>query len=435
MFRSISERFSLNPSQKSKRKFVRKTQPATKPVKNTRDRTLHLKVDVILFLTVVVLLVVGMIMVYSSSYDFSQLVWDDSGHIFNRQLIVLVLGVIAMVVLAFFDYHKLKKFALLGLIVVVISLFAVLIIGDERHGAARSLFSGSVQPSEFAKLAIVIYLAVWLYAKREFLNKVTFGLIPLAIILGVMSALVLLQPDLSAVFTIMFLGFVMFIVAGGDFRQIGLVFLLAVIAGWLTLQLFPTGATRIEEFLLGLRDPTQASYHVRRSFEAFVKGGWPGVGIGNSETKLTGLPVPHTDSVYAVVGEETGMIGAVGLLVLFLLVLWRGLAIARRAPDEMGSLLAAGLSVWIAFEAFVNMAGIVNVIPFAGNALPFISAGGSNLFVSLVAIGIILNVSRLSVENDEEKGSIFSAAIDLRRRDGRGSVPRARRTAGAKTNR
>jgi cell division protein FtsW len=435
MFRSIGERFNLNPSRKLKTTSRRRTKPAKNRVTESRGRTLHLKFDVILFLSVIILTVFGMIMVYSSSYDFSQTEWGDSGHIFRRQLLVLGLGIIAMVVLAYFDYHKFKDFALPGLIIIIISLFAVLIIGDERHGAARSLFNGSVQPSEFAKLAIVLYLSVWLYAKRERLNNITFGLIPLAVILGVMSAFVLLQPDISAVFTIMFLGVVMFIVAGGDLRQIGFVLILAILAAWLTLQLFPTGAQRMEEFILGLRNPSEASYHVRRSFEAFVNGGWSGVGIGNSTTKVTGLPVPHTDSVYAVVGEETGMVGAVGLLVLFLLVLWRGLTIARRAPDEMGALMAAGLSIWLAFEAFINMAGIVNVVPFAGNALPFISAGGSSLFVCMVAIGILLNISRLSIVKDDEKGSLFSAVIDLRRRDGRGSVPRARRSTGAEVKR
>jgi cell division protein FtsW len=185
----------------------------------------------------------------------------------------------------------------------------------------------------------------------------------------------------------------------------------------------------MREFFIGLKDPTQGSYHVQRAFEAFVRGGWFGVGIGKSETKYTGLPVPHTDSVYAVIGEETGMLGSIGILILFAILLWRGLAIARRAPDEMGALLAAGITLWIVFEAFINMAGIVNVMPFPGNALPFISAGGSNLFVTLAGMGILLNISRFGVVNDEENGKLYGTSVNLRRRDGRRSLSRTRRAA------
>ena len=431
MFRSIGERFNLNSSQTTRAK---RHTTAIKPPKK-KDRGLNLKIDVIFFVSVIMLMVFGMIMVYSSSYDFAKREIGNSSAIFNRQLIVMAIGVAGIIFLTFFDYHNLKNFALAGLIIAIVSLLAVLIFGEERHGAARGLLGGSVQPSEFSKLAIIIYLSVWLYAKREQLSKVTFGLIPLAIILGIISAFVLLQPDISAVFTIMFIGILMFILAGGDLKQIGIILLLALSVGWFTLGLFPTGRVRIQEFFTGLINPSEGSYHVIRSFEAFIKGGWFGVGIGNSETKLTGLPVPHTDSVFAVVGEETGVVGAIGLLILFSLILWRGLKIARRAPDMMGSLLAAGLSIWIAFEAFINMAGIVNVMPFAGNALPFISAGGSSLLVTLLAVGVLLNISRQAVTREEQKGKEIGEVIDLRRRDRRGSVPRARRSAGAKANR
>jgi cell division protein FtsW len=370
-----------------------------------------------------------MIMVYSSSYDFSKVVFGDSYQIFTRQLVVMFIGIVAMGVLTFLDYHILRRLALPAMAVTIVSLLAVQVVGDERHGAARSLLSGSIQPSELAKIVIIIYLAVWLYSKRDNLSKVTFGLIPLGIILGFMVGLILMQPDLSAVFTIILIGGLLFFVAGGDLRQIGVVLLLSALVSWTVLLLYPTGAERMREFFIGLKDPTQGSYHVQRAFEAFVRGGWFGVGIGKSETKYTGLPVPHTDSVYAVIGEETGMLGSIAILILFAILLWRGLAIARRAPDEMGALLAAGITLWIVFEAFINMAGIVNVMPFPGNALPFISAGGSNLFVTLTGIGILLNISRFGVVNDEENGKLYGTSVNLRRRDGRRSVSRTRRTA------
>jgi cell division protein FtsW len=253
--------------------------------------------------------------------------------------------------------------------------------------------------------------------------------VPLAAILGAVGGLIIVQPDLSAVITIFFLGGVLFFLAGADLKQIGLLIVVALLVGWLIVLVNRTGASRVAEYLNGLKDPTIASYHVRRSLEAFVNGRWFGVGIGNAQTKLTGLPVPPTDSIFAVVGEETGLFGAASLVIAYIVLLWRGLSISRRAPDTLGTLLAAGLVLWISMEAFVNMAVMLNLLPFAGNALPFISAGGSNLVVSLAAVGILMNISRLSVKKDEESGRLFSAVVDLRRRYGRRRVSRSRRTA------
>ena len=181
-------------------------------------------------------------------------------------------------------------------------------------------------------------------------------------------------------------------------------------------QASPTGRIRVESYLEGLRDPLESSYHVRRSLEAFVKGGWVGVGIGKADTKLTGLPVPPTDSIYAVIGEEMGVVGAVFVLALYGGLLWRGLEIAQRAPDLLGSLLAAGLTIWIVLEAFINMAVIVGLLPFAGNALPFISAGGSSLVVSLIAMGIVLNISRRSYQESRKTSNKIGQIVNYGQR-------------------
>jgi cell division protein FtsW len=173
----------------------------------------------------------------------------------------------------------------------------------------------------------------------------------------------------------------------------------------------------------------EASYHVRRSLEAFVNGGWFGVGIGHGITKLIGLPVPHSDSIFAVVAEETGFFGSSILVILYGLFLWRGMKIANNAADGFGKLLASGLSIWIAMEAFFNMAGMTGLLPFAGNALPFISAGGSNLVVSLASVGILFSISRISVKEQEEKERRSSGAVvDLRGWNRRRSLPRSRRS-------
>ena len=396
-----------------------------------RRRSVHLKIDVPLLLVSATLGIFGLLMVYSASWDYSYLLFRDSTQIFNRQVIWFFLAILAAAVLVFVDYRYYTKLAVPMMVVTITLLGLVLLLGDVRNNAVRTLLRGSIQPSELAKLVMVIYLAVWLYSKREKLSDVSFGLIPLAGILGILGGLIFIQPDLSAVITIFFLGGLMFFLAGGDLRQIGILVLVAALFGWVVVALNSTGSDRVASYLAGLKDPFQASYHVRRSLEAFVKGGWLGVGIGNSQTKLTGLPVPPTDSIFAVIGEETGVFGAASLIILYTLILWRGLGIARRAPDGLGTLLAAGLSIWLVMEAFVNMAVMVGLLPFAGNALPFISAGGSNLMVSAAAIGILLNISRLSVKTQEEEAKTNSAVVNLRRWDRRRRLSRARRTSGS----
>ncbi len=348
---------------------------------------------------------------------------------FKRQLVFLAIGLIVMVSLIFIDYHFWRKVAVYVMGATIFLLVCVFIANEVLNGASRTLYRGSIQPSELAKLVTIIYLSVWLFARRQQLSNIKFGLIPLAVILGILGGLIVSQPDLSAMLMIFALGGLMFFLAGGEMRQIGILLVIALLVGFLVVKVNPTGSRRIADYLGGLKDPTLGSDHVLWSFEAFVKGGWFGVGIGEAETKLIGLPVPPTDSIFAVVGEETGVFGAVCLVSLYGLLLWRGLAIARRAPDELGALLAAGLCLWIAMEAFINMAVMVNLLPFAGNALPFISSGGSNLVVSLAAIGIILNVSRLSARKKEENGRLLDAVIDLRRWDRRRRVSSTRRAA------
>jgi cell division protein FtsW len=180
---------------------------------------------------------------------------------------------------------------------------------------------------------------------------------------------------------------------------------------------------------MGIKNPLQANYHVQRSLEAICKGEWIGVGIGRSSTKLTGLPFPPTDSIFAVIVEELGLVGGTFLVGLYGILLWRGIRIANHAPDLLGMLLAAGLTFWIIIEATINMGMMVGILPFAGNALPFISAGGSNLLSMLAAIGILMNISRQSrVINTDIDWRNTSARVDLRRRNGRRGVSRTNRS-------
>ncbi len=408
----VNERFSLLPS----KNFAR-------------------GVDAPLLLTTIALAAFGLIMLYSASFDFSFNEYGSSSYMFTRQLRWLALGLACAYALSLFDYHNWRRLVVFAMLGAIGLLIAVLFINEARLGASRALYEGSYQPSEVAKLVAVIYLSVWLYAKRNSLHDVTFGLIPLGVILGIIGGLIYLQPDLSAAGTVLILGGVLFFLAGADMKQIILLLALAVLMGWVVVQFSETGQDRVSSFIAGFKDPTHASYHVQRSFEAVIKGGVFGVGIGQADTKLTGLPFAPTDSIFAVISEELGLFGAALLISLYAALIWRGLVIARRAPDMLGTLLASGVTFWIGIEASINMAVMVGLMPFAGNTLPFVSAGGSNLVATLCAIGIMLNISRQNSENvklEENDWRSFGAVINLRWRNGRRSVPRARRTQRAR---
>ncbi|HEY9528035.1 MAG TPA: putative peptidoglycan glycosyltransferase FtsW [Anaerolineales bacterium] len=386
--------------------------------------------DIPLILVVVALVVFGLIMLYSASFDFSFNEFGSPTYMFARQVRWLGLGILLALGLSLFDYHHWRQtiiFAMLGTIGLLVT---VLFVNEIRLGASRSLYEGSYQPSEVAKLISIIYIAVWLYAKRDFLHDISLGLIPLGVILGIIGGLIYLQPDLSAAGTVLVLGGLLFFLAGADIKQIVFILILAIFMGWVIVQFSATGQDRVASFLAGWEDPTHASYHVQRSFEAVIKGGFFGVGLGQADTKLTGLPFAPTDSIFAVVAEELGLFGSMLLMSLYAVLVWRGLVIARRAPDMLGTLLAAGVTFWIGMEALINMAVMVGLMPFAGNALPFISAGGSNLVSTMSAIGIILNISRQSgegVKKEEDDWRSFGAIVDLRRGNGRRSVSRPRR--------
>ena len=408
--------------------FVNKT---ARPVATSARRTRASNVDLILVAAVIALGIFGLLMLYSAGTDFSLRTYGSANYIFDKQLLWMATGILVALVFSRVDYHLWRKIAVPMMAVSVVLLIAVLINNEVRNNAVRTFFGGSVQPSELAKVITIIYLSVWLCSKREDLQIIQLGLFPLAFILGIIGGLIFLEPDLSAAATIFIMGGLLFFLAGGDLRQIVLFSVVALAAGLLVVETSTTGKTRISSYIAGLKDPLNSSDHVLWSLESIYKGGWFGVGIGQATTKLIGLPFAATDSIFAVIVEELGFLGAFGLIGLYAVLAWRGLKISNRAPDHLGSVMAAGLTFWIVIEAVINMAVMVGLVPFAGNALPFVSAGGSNLLTMLAAIGILLNISRQSGQTipvDEERKT-FSASVDLRRRNRRRSESRTRRNA------
>ena len=393
---------------------------------------LDLAIDIPFLSIVAALLVFGLLMLYSASWDVSWHAYRDVNSFFLRQLVWLAIGLVAAGFFYFMDYHRWEKnrLATLAIVGTVGLLLLVLIIGE------RSLLGGkSVQPSELAKLVIVIYLSVWLNSKGEMIKKTSFGIVPLGIILGVVAGLIAVQTDLSAAVTVFALGLLLFYMAGGSLLQTLILLSTSTVLGAVIVAIRkPEIYGRIQDFWVGIQDiNTFGSDQIARSFTAFIDGGWFGVGLGKGVAKLVLLPVPHTDSIFAVVGEELGFIGSALLVVLYSLLLWRGMVIAKKSLDGLGSLLVAGLVFWIVFEAYVNIAVIIGLLPVAGNPLPFVSQGGSNLVVTMSGVGLILGVARLAeLERRKQERRSLGAVVDLRGRDRRGSVPGFSRPPGTK---
>ncbi len=384
-------------------------------------------IDLPLVIIMLTLFAIGLLMIYSASWQFAVTQGDSEYKVVLRQAVIGVAGIFVIVFLTFIDYHRFQKLVVWGMAGVIGLCIGVLLVGTQtQFGARRGLLNGSIQPSEFAKLMVIIYLSFWLYSKKDNLHKWTYGFIPLIAIIAVIAGLILGQPDISAAATIVVLGGVMFFIAGGKISQILFVVIGVAALGFALMHLSSTAATRLTDYWNGLQDPQMASDHVKWSLEAIINGGIFGVGIGRSTTKFIGLPVATTDSIFSVITEELGLVGAFIVIALFIALLWRGLTIANHASDELGRYLASGITLWIFIEAIINMGVLVNLLPFAGNALPLISSGGSSLITTMTGIGILMSVSRQSkLAQLKSERSLRHAVVDLRRRDGRGSVPSA----------
>jgi cell division protein FtsW len=405
-------------------------QPINSPVNRPAIKKLSFRenFDLPLLIIVITLFAIGLMMVYSASWQFARYQGYSEYETVLRQFFIGVVGVIAMIAITFIDYHRYKNFVVLGMLLVMALLAATLIFGStDASSPRRGLFSGSVQPSEFAKLMVIIYLSFWLYSKGEAINKFTFGLIPMAAIVGSTAGLILAQPDVSAAATVVILGGLLFYIAGGKLTQILLVLGITAVLGVLVVKVSSTASIRVMDYWNGLQNPVQASDHVKWSLEAIINGGIFGVGIGRSTTKFIGLPVASTDSIFSVIAEETGLFGAFIVLGLYIALIWRGLTIAFHAKDDLGKWLASGITIWIALEAAINTGVLVNLLPFAGNALPFISSGGSSLVTVFAGVGLLFGIARQSKLNPQpvSEGSIPHAVVDLRRGDRRGRVSRS----------
>ena len=391
-------------------------------------------IDRWLLLLVGMLLVAGTLMVYSATFDWSYQSFGSEIEILLRHIRNILIGSVFLVVLALLDYRFLRRMVVWLLLITIGFLVAVWLFGDDTFGARRALIAGSFQPGEAAELVIVLYMAAWLSSRRGQIRSIGYGLAPFSVLVGIVAGLIFMQPDFSTAAIIIVTSTVMFFLAGADLRQLlgafGLTSLVMLLVTWLGL-LPDYVPNRVTTYLAGVTDLTQANYHVQQAIIAFLNGGWTGVGLGNGRQKFGFLPATHTDSIFAVIGEELGVLGMSFILLLYVLLVLRGFYVARRARDPFGALLAAGLTVWIAVKALLNIAVITAVVPSTGTPLPFVSFGGSSLVVLMAGTGLLLSVSRLPYRQaalQERRGLI--ANPDRSGRDRRARLSGAGRRRG-----
>jgi len=346
-----------------------------------------------------ILLIFGLIMLFSASWIVSYDRFGNTYHYLFRQAINLSVALVVFFIAARVNYHWWKKFAGFFLLFSIVLLVLVFIPGlRAEYGTARSwinIFGQSFQPSELVKVSFLIYLATWLEAKKGELNSLTSGVIPFLVILGVISVLMIMQPDLGTLFIIAFTALVVFFAGGGKVTHIIMALILAALALFLFLNM--NSSYQNDRFKC-LKDPSYSAadkcYQINQSLIAVGSGGLFGRGLGESRQKFMYLPEVWGDSIFPIIAEETGFVFSTLLILLYLFLFYRGLLIARGAPDIYGSSLAVGIVVWLAVQTFLNIGGMTNLIPMTGVPLPFVSSGGSAALSSLLGMGILVNISK-----------------------------------------
>ncbi len=403
------------------------------PVKDTRvaerKKLFRTQFDLYLLLVVGVLVAIGLMMVFSTTFDWSYQVNGDATTIFLRQARSAGIGVVVMTLMTLIDYRFWKRLSMWMMLFVLVLLGVLLFTAPELFGAQRAFINGSLQPGELAQLVSVIYMAAWLSAKQSKIRLFSYGLVPFTILVGAVTGLIALQPDLSTAILILGAAVTMFFLAGADLLQLFMMGGLVLGAGWVTITRIGYAGSRLSSYLDSINDLTNASYHVQQAVIAFLNGGLTGVGLGEGRQKFGFLPAPHTDSIFAIIAEELGLLGCLLVATLFIVLALRGFRIARNSPDSFGALLAGGITVWIALEALLNIAVMTAVVPFSGVPLPFISFGGSALVTSMAGVGLLLSISRVSARESIPERRV-NADYDFGRGNGGRSLPRVRRRGG-----
>ncbi len=365
--------------------------------------------DWALLVAVLALTCLGVLMIYSASLSGRFVPLNEPLNYYAvRQLRWMAVGLAAMGLFWAVRYSFWKEWSVELLIGSIGVLFLVLLFGDRRFNATRTFFNGSLQPSEFVKLAMILYAAIWLSSKKDKLQSFSFGLIPYGFMFGMIGGLIFAEPDKSTALLLLSVAVVMFIVAGAHPKEVAVILLVIALVAVGTVLFTDYARERTQSFLTrwsqpSLADPNDQAYWFIESLRA---GGLFGKGFAAGEVKAMVI-LPHSDGIFAVIGEEFGLVGALVVLFLYLWIARKGLEIARRAPDMMSMLMALGVTVWLTLQAFINIAVVAGALPVTGMPLPFLSYGGSSLISSLAGVGVLLNISRYAAEEEglENAGS------------------------------
>ena len=360
--------------------------------------------DYVILGAVCALVVLGVLAVYSSSFALGLLEFGSPNYYAFRQVFFALAGGILMFMLMRSDYRQLRVISPLLMLATMLSLIAVLVpgVGEERYGATRWIAIGGpippIQPSEFAKLTIIIYVAAWLAGRGEHVKAFWTGFFPFVLLVGTVAGLIMLQPDMGTTIVIVLTCVTLVFVAGASLTHVAAFVSIGGVAALLLALMGDYRADRIFAFVRAEDDPGGRGFQTLQLLIALGSGGWHGLGLGASRQKFFYVPGAHTDGIFAIIGEELGFIGSAVVIGLFALLIVRGFRVVLRARDDFGSLVAVGIISWIGFQAIINIGGITRTMPLTGIPLPYLSYGGSALVAMMAAAGILLSVSRYGVD-------------------------------------
>lgn len=352
-----------------------------------------------LIVTVGAIILFGLIMLTSASGTMAYSRFHDSYYFLKHQILALVIGIFLFAFFSRTDYHQWKKYSFYMLLFSIFVLLLVFVPGlaSAANFKARSwisIFGFSLQPSEFVKLSFLIYLAAWLESRGKRLDDPSQGVAPFVIVLGVIAFLMLLQPDFGTLSIITLTSLVAYFVGGGKVSHILVIILAGMLALSVMVKLKPYQAERFKCYMNPAYSAAGSCYQVNQALIAVGSGGLWGRGFGASRQKLMYLPEVSGDAIFPIIGEELGFVLSSVLILLFLHLFYRGYLIAKHAPDEFGKVLSVGISSWLVLQAFINIGGMINLMPMTGVPLPFVSSGGSAIMAALAAVGVLVNVSR-----------------------------------------
>lgn len=351
-----------------------------------------------LLVAAAMLVIAGLLAVYSSSFSVGYHLYDDANYFLARQAVFALIGVGVMVFFMRMDYNRLRALSVPMLGAALAGLILVLIpgIGGERNGASRWLELGpvSVQPSEWAKLAVIVYVSAWLASRGHEINKFSLGFVPFVLLMSIIGGLVVAEPDMGTTIIIVLTASTLFFVAGAPLSHLALLLTAGGSVAYLVILQREYQMDRLISFMDPAADPQGNGFQIIQLLIALGSGGPFGLGIGASRQAAFYVPGSHTDGVLAILGEELGFIGLVGILGLFVFFVYRAIKVTTAAPDRFGTLVGIGIISWIGFQTLINLGGITRTIPLTGVPVPFLSYGGSSLLALMAAVGILLSISR-----------------------------------------